>query len=200
MALNSQDSSGKSDWDLIQSAGTDRNERAFAILFDRHRNTVFHTIYQMVKNTELAEDLMMETFAKAFRSIALFQPTHSFSSWLTAVAKNHTLDFLRKKRPNSISIEERMEEGQGRGILQVEEPNPDPEKELEEMELEKNLHLLVDLLKPRYKRLIELRFFEELTYEEIAQQLQLPIGTVKAQLFRAKDLLNQMVKDRSEPL
>ncbi len=199
MALIAKNKKEADDWTLIELA-LKGDEKAFALLFGRYRQSVYTTIYQMVKNTELAEDLTMEVFAKAFKNLDHYQPTHSFISWLTTVAKNHTYDFLRKKRPDNISIDERMETKPGRAILQVEEPDPDPEEEILATELNNSVHLMVNLLKPRYRRLIELRYFEEFSYEEISKELNLPLGTVKAQLFRAKDLLNQIIKTKKDQL
>ncbi len=200
MALNGKNTEGSSDWDLIQQAELSGDEQAYAQLFARHKQNIYQHIFQLVRNTELAEDLMMEVFAKAFKNLDHYQPTHTFISWLNTVAKNHTFDYLRKKRPDSISIDESMESRPGRAILQVEEPNPNPETELVAGELNNNVHLLVNHLKPRYRRLIELRFFEEFSYEEISKELNLPLGTVKAQLFRAKDLLNQILKNKKDQL
>lgn len=199
MALSAKNKKEADDWTLIELA-LKGDEKAYALLFSRYRQSVYQTIYLMVKNIELAEDLTMEVFAKAFKNLDHYQPTHSFISWLSTVAKNHTLDFLRKKRPDNISIEERLESRPGRAILQVEEPDPDPEEEILASELNNSVHLLVNLLKPRYRRLIELRYFEEFSYEEISKELNLPLGTVKAQLFRAKDLLNQIIKNKKDQL
>lgn len=198
MALSSSNKKVTDDWTLIQQAAASGDEKAFALLFSRYRQGVYQTIFLMVRNTELAEDLTMEVFAKAFKNLDHYQPTHSFGSWLTTVSKNHTLDYLRKKRPDNISIDESLESRPGRAILQVEEPDNDPEEEILANELNNSVHLLVNLLKPRYRRLIELRYFEEFSYEEISKELNLPLGTVKAQLFRAKDLLNQIIKTKRE--
>jgi len=200
MALNAKNKAETTDWSLIQLAELSGDEKAYAQLFARHKLSVYHLIYQLVRNTELAEDLTMEVFAKAFKNLDHYQPSHSFISWLNTVAKNHTYDYLRKKRPENISIEERLESKPGRAILQVEEPDPNPETELVTEEMNQHVHLLVNHLKPRYKRLIELRYFEELSYEEISKELGLPLGTVKAQLFRAKDLLNQILKNKKDQL
>ncbi len=200
MALNGDYKKDTPDWTLIQQADTVGDEKAYALLFARHKQSIYQLIFQMVRNTELAEDLMMEVFAKAFKNLDHYQPTHTFASWLNTVAKNHTYDYLRKKRPDSVSIDERLESRPGRAILQVEEPDPNPELELVNLELNNNIHVLVNLLKPRYRRLIELRYFEEFSYEEISKELGLPLGTVKAQLFRAKDLLNQILKNKKDQL
>lgn len=200
MALNGENKNSPNDWSLIQQADLSGNEQAYAMLFARHRQSVYRLIFELVRNTELAEDLTMEVFAKAFKNLDHYQPTHTFISWLNTVAKNHTFDYLRKKKPDNISIDEHMESRPGRAILQVEEPDPNPETELELEETNNNVHVLVNLLKPRYRRLIELRYFEEFSYEEISKELNLPLGTVKAQLFRAKDLLNQLLKNKKDQI
>ncbi len=190
-----QDPTESKEWKLISKARETKDERAFGLIFRKYKDSLYLTIFHMVKNDEVAEDLLMEVFTKVFSNLGQYQPTHKFETWLSTVARNHTLDYLRKKRPNQFSMDKQMEVGEGRVILQVEDSDPNPEITLLEKESKMSVISLVNQLKPKYKELIRLRYFEELSYEEIADQLELPLGTVKAQLFRAKGLLQQIIKN-----
>lgn len=200
MALTSNTNESGEDWKLIRAALDKGDEKAYARLFKKFRERVYRSIYQMVKNAEVAEDLLMGTFARAFKNLSTYQPTHSLLSWLLTIARNHTLDFLRKKTPDSISLDTEADPESGRTLLQVEDPEPDPGGEIEHAEMSRNLHLLLNHLKPHYKRLIELRYFEEYSYEQIAAELDIPVNRVKVQLFRAKELLYQIVKNKRDQL
>jgi RNA polymerase sigma-70 factor (ECF subfamily) len=146
-----------------------------------------------------ADDLTIEAFGKAFRSLHLYTPTHAFSTWLFSIASNNCIDFIRKKRLQTISINNvcsELEDGQN--DLPIASSNPTPEEEFITTQRVKIMHEVVQMLKPRYRRLVELRYFEEMSYEEISEELGLPLGTVKAQLYRARDLLYNILKDRKD--
>ena len=123
-----------------------------------------------------------------------YTPQFAFSTWLFKIASNHCIDFLRKKRIKAISIHQA---GRGDDGDEYEIPIKDnqlnPEQQMQRNQSISNVRAVVDQLKPRYKRMIELRYFEEKSYEEIAEEMKLPLGTVKAQLFRAKDLLQGLL-------
>lgn len=187
--------SKQEEWQVIEQASEHANEQAFAEIFSRYKGYVFHLVLQMVRNHDLAEDLLIEIFAKAFRKLHTFQPNSSFSSWISTIAKNHTLDYLRKKRPIKISLDAAMDsDEEGVPYIQLADEDPIAIDQLILAERSKRIRNIVDKLKPKYKRLIELRYYQELSYDEIAQTLNIPLGTVKAQLFRARDLLSQIVK------
>ena len=151
----------------------------------------------MVNNRSDAEDLTIEAFGKAFKNIQQYSPNYAFSTWLFKIASNNCIDYLRKKRTNYVSID-----GSGNGEDRENEPTihlkdetPDPEEHLIKEQKALLMRTIVQKLKPRYRLLIELRYFKEYSYEEIAEELDLPIGTVKAQLFRARELLYQTLKN-----
>ena len=149
-------------------------------------------LLKMVNNKSDAEDLTLEAFGKAFRNIQQYTPNYAFSTWLFKIATNNCIDYIRKRKANVISIDQNMDDQEGAYIpptAMLSSGNLDPEENLIK---EQNVKLVQDVvakLKPRYRNLIELRYFKEYSYEEIANELNLPLGTVKAQLFRARELL-----------
>ncbi len=182
------------EWKLIEQARELHDEQSYTEIFARYKGYVFHLVLQMVRDHDLAEDLMVEIFSKAFRKLDTFQPMSSFSSWISTIAKNHTLDYLRKKRPIKVSLDAAMDNDDDAPYMELEDDNPIAIDQIIIAERNRRLRTIVDKLKPKYRTLIELRYYKELSYDEIAQQLNIPLGTVKAQLFRARDLLSQVVK------
>ena len=186
-------SKAQEDYHLVQKA-KEKDQQAFAKLMSRYRESLYYTIFKMVQNTEDAEDLTIEAFSKAFARLESYTPQFAFSTWLFKIASNHCIDFLRKKRIKAISINQT---GRGEDGDQFEIPIKDdqlnPEQQMQRSQSINQVRAVVDQLKPHYKRMIELRYFEEKSYEEIAEEMNLPLGTVKAQLFRAKDLLQELL-------
>lgn len=177
----------KNDLLLVEQARTG-NERAFAALMNRYRDSIYFMLLKMVNNTSDAEDLTIEAFGKAFRNLDSFTPEFAFSTWLFKIATNNCIDFIRKKQLSPAPWDQSQEDID---ILTVniQSDLPDPEEALINDQKVAVLREIVNQLKPRYRSLIELRYFREYSYEEIASELNLPIGTVKAQLYRAKTLL-----------
>jgi RNA polymerase sigma-70 factor (ECF subfamily) len=166
------------------------DEKAFTELFQRYKDSVFFMILKMVNNRTDAEDLMFEAFEKAFASLNYYSPQFAFSTWLFKIASNNTIDFIRKKKTLMISIDKDDINPEDRGyIYNIQADTLTPEEEAIRSQRADFMREKVALLNGRYRRLIELRYFEEFSYEEIAQTLNIPLGTVKAQLFRARELL-----------
>jgi RNA polymerase sigma-70 factor (ECF subfamily) len=150
----------------------------------------------MVFDADDADDLTIETFSKAFQRLDQYTPAFAFSTWLFKIASNHAIDFIRKKRIKALSLDAGYTNEDGDSMeIHVRDGNPDPFESLERKEREAKMREVVAQLKPRYRRLVELRYFEEQSYEEIATELDLPLGTVKAQLFRARDILLQALRE-----
>ncbi len=164
------------------------NEKAFSSLLNRYRDSIYFMILKMVNNPSDAEDLTIEAFGKAFRFIDSFTPEFAFSTWLFRIATNNCIDFIRKKQLSPSPIDQ-IQEDIDNMTVNIQSDLPDPEERLINDQKIAVLREIVGQLKPRYRRLIELRYFKEYSYEEIASEMKLPIGTVKAQLFRAKSLL-----------
>lgn len=187
------------DYELVKRALNEKDQKAYAELMDRYRESIYFMLLKMVNNKDDAEDLTIEAFGKAFRRLAQYTPQFAFSTWLFKIASNNGIDFIRKKRIRALSLDTgfRNEDGDAMEIA-VTDDQPDP---IEALERKERLNLMRDVvtrLKPRYRTLIELRYFEEYSYEEIAEELDLPLGTVKAQLFRARDFLFQILKNTRE--
>ena len=142
----------------------------------------------MVNNPSDADDLTIEAFGKAFKNIHLYTPNYAFSTWLFRIATNNCIDFIRKKKSSPTAIEQQQDE-QDDPAAHLQSDMPGPEEEMMQKQKIRHLSHVVSQLKPKYRRLIELRYYKEYSYEEIANELNLPLGTVKAQIFRAKELL-----------
>jgi RNA polymerase sigma factor (sigma-70 family) len=180
------------DYNLVKRA-TAGDQRAYAELMGRYRDAIYYMLLKMVNNASDAEDLTVEAFGKAFKNIAQYAPNYAFSTWLFKIATNNCIDFIRKKKTSHVSLDYNNEEHE-RATKDIQAAVPDPEESLINDQKIKMMRSLVSKLKPRYRKLIELRYFSELSYEEIAEELELPIGTVKAQLFRARELLYNILR------
>lgn len=187
-----------SDFKLIDEA-TSGNEKAYAELMRRYRKSVYHTLLKMVHNTDDAEDLTIEAFAKAFRNLPKFKKEYTFSTWLFRIATNNCIDFIRKKRLETLSINTSYNNDNGENLnLDIRDEDLDPQESairIQKIELIRNI---VTQLPPKYQKLVQLRYFEELSYDEIANELDAPLGTVKAQLHRARELLLELIKERKD--
>lgn len=174
------------------------DQSAYAELMDRYRESIYYMMLKMVKNADDADDLTIEAFGKAFNRLQQYSPSYAFSTWLFKIASNNCIDFIRKKRIKVTSMDTGIKTSDGEVIFFDAQSNTrNPEETA--MHKQKVLHMreLVSKLKPRYRLLVEKRYFEELSYEEISEELNLPLGTVKAQLFRARDFLaNMMAKTK----
>ncbi len=181
------------DFNLVEMA-LSGDQKAYAELMSRYRDAIFYMLLKMVNNKSDAEDLTIEAFGKAFKNLKQYTPNYAFSTWLFKIATNNCIDFIRKKRGNHVSIEFSNED-ENEPNINLQANTPDPEEKMINSQKIKLMREVVTKLKPRYRRLVELRYFKEYSYEEIAQQLDLPIGTVKAQLFRARELLFNILKN-----
>ncbi|MDR0414297.1 MAG: RNA polymerase sigma factor [Prevotellaceae bacterium] len=173
------------------------NREAFNALIERYYEGVLHLLKQRLGNVADAEDLAQQTFAKAFENIGSYSSKYAFSTWVYSIANNCCIDFLRKRRMgNTISIDKLVEDKDfnAKNVQLNPEENMIAEQDMAETSL------LLDKLKPQYRRIIELRYLKEYAYEEIAAELNIPIGTVKTHLFRAKELLVRMVVETQKNL
>lgn len=190
LGLNLSDK-GKYDLVLVDKA-VKGDQKAYAELLDRYRDAIYFMLLKMVNNKSDAEDLTIEAFGKAFKNIHQYTPNYAFSTWLFKIATNNCIDFIRKRKANLVSIDQSTEDVEGVSsspASNLQSGGLDPEETLIKEQNILLIKALVSRLKPRYRKLIELRYFKEYSYEEISDELQLPLGTVKAQLFRARELL-----------
>ena len=173
---------------LLVELARNGNEKAFSNLLNRYRDSIYFMLLKMVNNSSDAEDLTIEAFGKAFRNLDSFIPEFAFSTWLFKIATNNCIDFIRKKQVSPTPIDQ-LQDDMDNLTVNIQSDLPDPEETLINDQKIAVLRDIVSQLKPRYRNLIELRYYKEYSYEEIASELKLPIGTVKAQLYRAKSLL-----------
>ncbi|HNX21434.1 MAG TPA: sigma-70 family RNA polymerase sigma factor [Bacteroidales bacterium] len=187
--IQSTTEKSKRDYLLLREALDHGNQQAYAELLRLYRNPIYYMLLKMMNNPNDAEDLTMEAFGKAFKNLDQYSPEFAFSTWLFKIAANNCIDFMRKKNsmPNCIdqdlfNLEINLNDVNG-GM-------PDtPEERIIEKQKIIMLRNAVDQLRPKYKQLIELRYFKEYSYEEISQELGISLGNVKIQLFRAKEML-----------
>jgi RNA polymerase sigma-70 factor (ECF subfamily) len=184
---------GKHDYKLVTLA-SNGDEKAYAELLNRYKDAIYYMLLKMVNNKSDAEDLTIEAFGKAFKNINQYTPNYAFSTWLFKIATNNCIDFIRKKKGNTISLDQTSEDQEGMGTP-LQSNTLDPEENMIKGQRVLLMRNVVNNLKPRYRSLVELRYFKEYSYEEIATELNLPIGTVKAQLFRARELLYNILKN-----
>lgn len=192
---------GQRDYLIIRRALDKGDEQAYSEIMKLYKDSIYFMLRKMVKNEIDAEDLAIETFGKAFKRLHQYTPQHAFSTWLFKIATNNCIDFMRKNRAQTVSLESRAvdEDGNDYGF-QIADSELTPEEKAIKNQKIKVMHEVVSALKPRYRRIIELRYFEEFSYDEIASEMDIPPGTVKAQLYRAKELLFEVLKDRKEKI
>lgn len=188
------------DFKLVDEAKAG-DQKAYAELLHRYRKSVYHMILKMVRNVDDAEDLTIEAFGKAFKNIKKFNPDYTFSTWLFRIATNNCIDFIRKKRLQTTSISATYKDKDGEFIpINVKDKNLDPMEETIKSQKIEIMQQIVTQLPPKYRHLVQLRYFDELSYDEIAKELEAPLGTIKAQLHRARELLFDLVKHRKDSI
>jgi RNA polymerase sigma-70 factor (ECF subfamily) len=151
-------------------------------------------LLKMLNNRSDAEDLTIEAFGKAFKNLHQYTPTYAFSTWLFKIASNNCIDFLRKRKGITIPLETDDDQSEISEVAKIKSKDLNREEKLIRKQKAILLQKVVRRLKPHYQTLVELRYFRELSYEEIATELQLPLGTVKAQLFRARQMLFKLIE------
>jgi len=185
---------GKRDLVLVERA-LNGDQSAYAKLMEMYRESIYFMMLKMVRKEDDADDLTIEAFGKAFNRLHQYSPSYAFSTWLFKIASNNCIDFIRKKRIKVTSMDSAYTNSNGENVsIDVESTERDPEEVAIHLEKVKTMREVVKTLKPRYRDLIEKRYFQELTYEEIAKEMDLPLGTVKAQLFRARAFLAELMK------
>ncbi len=189
------------DYKLVQLAVNVGDQKAYAGLMNNYKDSIYFMLLKMTNNSDDADDLTIETFGKAFKNLHQYTPDYAFSTWLFKIASNNCIDFIRKKKKLTFSIDKSFETEDGVEIAHnIPALAPDPEENFINKQKIKLMREIVEKLKPRYRMLIEMRYFQELSYEEIADELKLPLGTVKAQLFRAREFLYNILKDSHEAI
>lgn len=189
------------DYKLIQMAVDLGDQKAYAELMNNYKDSIYFMLLKMTNNSDDADDLTIEAFGKAFKKLHQYTPDYAFSTWLFKIASNNCIDYIRKKKKMTFSIDKTYENEDGTEMAHnIPAQVPDPEEHFIKKQKIKLMRDIVEKLKPRYRTLVEMRYFRELSYEEIAGEMQLPLGTVKAQLFRAREFLYNILKDSQETI
>tara|TARA_B100001109_G_C18757467_1_gene424385 strand:- start:115 stop:732 length:618 start_codon:yes stop_codon:yes gene_type:complete len=189
------------DYELVIRATKKKDQQAFAELMDKYKDSIYYMLLKMVNNNDDAEDLTLEAFGKAFNRLHQYTPNFAFSTWLFKIATNNCIDFLRKKKKNVMSVDNRIPNNDGDDFMfEIKSEGMTPEQLAMNDQKIQLMRQYVKKLKPRYEILVEMRYFKEMSYDEISDELNLPLGTVKAQLFRAREFLYNIMKHSIETI
>jgi len=190
------------DQDLVREAVAG-HEAAFAELIRRYQRPVFSLIYRMVRDRELAEDLAQETFVKVLNAIGSYRPEYKFSSWIFKIANNAAIDQLRRRELDTLSLDGSPHAQTADAVeattLQIGDPRESQLDEVANRELGSRIEAAIARLRPEYRSCIILRHIEGRPYEEIAEVLGLPLGTVKTYIHRARHELRILLADAYQP-
>ena len=174
-------------------------ELAYRDLLRRYERPIFSLIFRMVRDRELAEDLSQETFVKALNALDSYRPEFKFSSWIFKIANNAAIDQLRRRQLDTLSLDGAPNAETPDAIeataLQIGSGQESPLEEVEAREIGAAVEVAIGKLRPEYRSCIMLRHVEGLAYEEIAQTLDLPLGTVKTYIHRARHELRRHLAD-----
>jgi RNA polymerase sigma-70 factor (ECF subfamily) len=189
------------DYILLQSARDHGDQQAYAELLNKYRDSLYFMMLKMTNNATDADDLTIEAFGKAFKNLNQYTPDFAFSTWLFKIAANNCIDFLRRNKRIQFADNFFDDDSEYADVpSNIPSDGLDPEEKIIEKQKIQLMHEVVEKLKPHYRQLIELRYFKEWSYEEIATELDLPLGTVKAQLFRAREFLYQILRSSQEKI
>jgi RNA polymerase sigma-70 factor (ECF subfamily) len=183
------------DSQLIQEA-IHGDDRAYKKLMKKYHDAIFNFVYRMVRDREQVEDLTQEAFIKAFSSLKNFNEEYAFSTWLYKIATNNCIDYIRRRKLQMYSIDKPIESKDSDYVFELPDDSYEADRDLISDQKAVLLHQAIDQLPEKYRRVIQLRHAEEKSYEEIAEILHLPIGTVKAHIFRARELLYRQLKHK----
>jgi RNA polymerase sigma factor (sigma-70 family) len=189
------------DYMLVKLACDHGDQQAYAELLNNYRDSLYFMMLKMTSNATDAEDLTIEAFGKAFKNLQQYTPEFAFSTWLFKIAANNCIDFLRKNKRIQFADNYFDDDNEYTDVpSNIPSDGLDPAEKMIEKQKIQLMHEVVEKLKPHYRHLIELRYFSEWSYEEIATELDLPLGTVKAQLFRAREFLYQILRTSQEKI
>ena len=173
------------------------DEQAFEILVKKYKETVYHLALKFVKSEQDAEDLTIQSFQKAFSKLDKFKNEYIFSSWLFKIATNNAIDFLRKKKVLIVSLsstDKVVDEKKKYIITNLKDKKLNYLEQIIKSEKENQLRKYIDQLPEKYRIVVHMRYYESIPYAEISKKLSIPLGTVKAQLYRAKEILINLIK------
>lgn len=184
--------------DVLVQRAVGGDERAYSDIVEKYQRALYYHILKMVRNRDVIDDLVQEVFVKAFDNLNSYSTDYAFSTWLYRIATNHTIDYLRKKKLQTLSIDEPVKTREGE--MQMELPDEDTATDRRVIRKQRSniIRDAIENLPPKYRKVIQMRHMEEKSYQEIAEILDLPLGTVKAHIFRARELLYKALKDKKD--
>jgi RNA polymerase sigma-70 factor (ECF subfamily) len=189
----------ETDQELVLKA-LNKDQKAYSRLLSRYQYNIFYYILRMLGNKTYADDLTQEAFDKAFQNLDKYDDQYAFSTWLYKIAENCTIDFMRKRKLNSLHIDYDSDEESSINENILYSGTLNPEENMIQQQEELQLMKYIESMKPKYRKLIELRYIKEYAYREIAQELNLPLGTVKTRLLRAKNILAEIILAASKKM
>lgn len=176
------------------------DQSAYRDLMEKYQGALWRHVAKMVRDKKVVEDLVQEAFIKAFDALESYSPKYAFSTWLYRIATNHTIDYLRKRKLKTHSIDKPIKTKDGEMEYQLPDSTYRPDQHIVEDQRNQLIQEAIDSLPPKYHRVIVLRHQQEKAYKEIAAELDLPLGTVKAHIFRARELLNKHLREKRASL
>ena len=186
--------------DALVSEALAGREDSYSKLVDKYQKSLYFHIRKMIKEVELVDDLVQEVFMKAFHNLNSYSNEYAFSTWIYRIATNHTIDYLRKKKLQTLSIDQPYKTKDGDMEMQLPDESFSTDKPVMKKERKAVVQEAIDDLPEKYRLVIEMRHMEEKTYQEIADILDLPLGTVKAHIFRARELLYKALIDKRDKI
>ena len=183
---------------IARALGGDQG--AYDGLVKKYERALYHHIAHLVRRRDDVDDLVQETFIKAFAALETYAPQFAFSTWLYKIATNHAIDYLRRRRLATVSIDKPIQTKDGEVQIEIPDSTYRPDRAIVEDQRRTILQDAVAALPEKYHRVIVMRHQQEMSYEEIADALGLPLGTVKAHIFRARELLNKYLRDKRDSL
>ena len=196
---NTPSHSSEQDRALVDKA-LQGNQSAYNELMEKYRNALTRHVQRMVRQQGEVDDLVQECFIKAFSALTSYSTDYAFSTWLYKIATNHTIDFLRKKKLSTMSIDRPLQTKDGEVEYELPDVSYRPDRHIVEDERRELIQEAINHLPKKYNRVIVMRHQQEKSYEEIARELDLPLGTVKAHIFRARALLYKYLRDKRHNL
>ena len=183
--------------DKLVLAAVKGDHNAFKSIMEKYQKPLYFHVLKMVKNHEQVEDLVQEAFMKAFNNLHSYNTSYAFSTWLYRITTNHTIDYLRKRKLETTSIHNPYKTSDGEVEIQLPDTH-ETDRNIIKRERREIIHSAIKNLPDKYREVIVMRHLEELSYQEISEHLDLPLGTVKAHIFRAREMLYKALKDKKE--
>ncbi len=173
------------------------DQEAYKRLMDKYQKPLYYHVLKMVKNHEQVEDIVQESFMKAFSNLSSYNTNYAFSTWMYRITTNHTIDFLRKKKLQTTSINEPVRAKDGEMQMQI-VGGAETDRKIIRKERKKIVTDAIQNLPEKYREVIVMRHLEEMSYQEISEELDIPLGTVKAHIFRAREMLYKALIERKD--